>query len=344
MKNLSNSSAQSCSGDPTVNAHYENERMKYLECGLTDADGYQIPISKSPLQMTNNDNNNKLLNTMNQIVVLNTNTNIEEKNRRPAPVASVRRTQQLVDSTGSCSPPPTYSQLFKANEVVLNNELNSCELNPNALCELRSPEAEQRPDQRSNSPTSSQSPITQSFTSSHNQTKNYHKILVKTDNEKPESARMSNALPSSLSSSPVSCSTSSSNSPIIAAALLKNQSSLCQLSQPSRHLIETKYCFNGNPVHTKSVTNSSVEESEEDYDTDFDTETIAANDLYPPCDNTKQSIAPGPLITSFSNPLISSKINDQTQSKYAMITRLERKCTSVPSNNSFHYDTNSSWC
>ena len=339
MKNSNNSSAQSCSDGSTIKPQYENERIKYLESGLTDADGYQIPISKSPLQMTNKDN--QLLKTMNQIVVLNANS--EDTNLRPVPVASVRRTQQLIDSTGSCSPPPTYSQLFKANEMVLNNNLNSCELTPNVLTERGSPVTDQRPD------TQTSSQLTpQSLSSSHNQTKNYTQILVKTDNVKPESARMSNAIShSSLSSSPISCSTSCSNSPIIAAALLKSQSPLSQLSQPSRHLIETKYCFNGNPVHSKSVTNSSIEGSEEDYDTDFDTETIAANDLYSPCDTNKQnqSPAPGPLITSFSNPLISSKINDQTPSKYALITRLERKCTSVPStNNSFHYDTNSSWC
>ena len=342
---MNNCTTRPNSSTSTISLSYQNGSIKYQNLfgenreGLTDADGYQIPISKSPLQMSPNDNN-KLLNTMNQIVVLNTDGD-DQNMLRPAPSASVRR-KQLIDSTGSGTPPPTYSQVFKGvPEVVLNNDLNNCELSLNDLSDRMKASLQTNSSQ-------------QSLSSSHEKTKN-NQILVKTDHKKSESnRRMSNAIShSSLSSSPISCSTSSSSSPIIAAALLKSQSPLSQISQPSRHMIETKYCFNGNPVHCKSVTNSSVEGSEEEYDPDFDTETIAANDLFcaTNCDNSVQnqsvrSSTTTPIINNFSNPLINVKINEiQNQSKYALITRLDRKSQPFPTDhNSFQYDNNSSWC
>ncbi|CAG2180675.1 unnamed protein product, partial [Oppiella nova] len=58
IKNSSNSSsAQSCSSSSTIKPNYQNGHIQYQDLtqddyGLTDADGYQIPISKSPLQVS----------------------------------------------------------------------------------------------------------------------------------------------------------------------------------------------------------------------------------------------------------------------------------------------------
>ncbi len=291
------------------------------ECGLTDADGYQIPISKSPLQRSGD--KNKLLNTMNQIVVLNSNDS-----RRVPPTASVRR-KQLKDSTRNCSPPPTYSQVFKVTEVALNSDLN-----------LKNSSNERPIDEN----------CSQNRLSSSHETKNC--VLVRNENN-IESNITSASSQSPLSSSPTSY-TSSSSSPTVAAALLKSKSPLT-ISHPSRTMTETiKYCFNEDGVPKKSTdsllcdgrqssNNCSTEEEEEEDSEDFDTETIAANDLF--CNTTcgnqhSLSVMNTGFNPSFTNPTM-GQINDQ--SKYAIITRLERK-SAFPTNNSYNYDANSSWC
>ncbi|XP_054163602.1 proto-oncogene tyrosine-protein kinase ROS-like isoform X2 [Oppia nitens] len=380
MKNSRSSSAQSCSSSSTLrNSVYQNGHIKYEElvtndeCAFTDADGYQIPISKSPLQATASvDDKSKLLKTVNQIVVLNGNDNNNSTRTRQQPTASVRR-KQVTESTRSCSPPPTYSQLFKANEVTLNNDLNNYENGVNGLMVTTAGQVA--------AAAGNMRPISghQSLNPSHDKTKNC--LLVINDN-KPESTLTNNQLslhPSSLSSSPISCSTSTSSScsPIIAGALLKSQPTLYMLSQPSRQITETKYCFNNSGVRkvAKSLATSSVETSEEDYDTDCDTETIAANDMFanmssdnnntnynqnhrpsPPMvttiinANTRSTIIPNAVnksITGYTNPLINGKCNDQqNQSKYALITRLETNQTfpTNTTNHPFNYDDNSSWC
>jgi hypothetical protein len=280
---------------------------------------------------------NQLLNTMNQIVVLNA---TDANARRPQPTAASRR-KPATDSMGSCSPPPTYSQVFKATEVALTSDLNGYENGPIA----------------SGGGGGAQTPVerqqTISLSPSHEKTKNNNSLLVINDHNTESTNHLSHS--SSLSSSPVSCmtSTSSSSSPIIAAALLKSQSSIIHLSQPSRHMTETKYCFNGNGIHrnpTKATSSvmSSVETSEEDYDTDIDAETIAANDMFcnMKCNNSNQNQLKTPKpMTGYTNPLINGKINDQNASKYALITRLDHQNAFPPtSSHSFNYDTNSSWC
>ncbi|CAG2100682.1 unnamed protein product [Medioppia subpectinata] len=351
LKNSSNSSGQSCSSSSTLKPSYQNGHIKYEDLthedyGLTDADGYQIPISKSPLQVSVD--KNQLLNTMNQIVVLNTNDNT----RRPQPTAASRR-KPLTDSMGSCSPPPTYSQVFKATEVALNCELNNYENNGS----IGGPAAEMPTNSHNNN---------HSVSLSHDKTKN--SLLVINDNKTESIHHNTNqsSHSSSLSSSPTSCMTSTSSSPIIAAALLKSQSSIIQLSQPSRHMTETKYCFNGkdrNHRNNQSLANSSVETSEEDYDTDFDAEgVVAANDLFcnakcntnnnnnntvnaRQCSQSRTATTTTNPLTGYTNPLINVKMNDQNQSKYALITRLDHQ-NAFPTNNnhSFNYDNNSSWC
>lgn len=203
------SSVQTCSTNLTstdvcgFRASYPSS-SKYLELfteqEFTDADGYQIPIGKMSLRNAFGDKS-KLINTIGQVTSLCSDDQGSSEH-------------QKAEFFRNCSPPPTYSQVF-------------------------------RPGDSRNSITHTTQSLRETFCQSllvENSTKNLD--LVNNENQKQSSG-------SSKTTSSSSCeSVRTATPPTISGALLKTASAC---AAPSRTMAEIKYCFDENGLQRKRL-------------------------------------------------------------------------------------------
>ena len=296
---------------------------------LTDADGYQIPISKFPFQQSACDTN-QLLHTITQIVL-----KPEQPIIKLTPISMARKkffsSNTLNNNTSSrnFSPPPTYTQIFKGNDLMAIGE----ELSPNKYQKLKNIFNYDDHDESSQD------------------TKNNLNDLV---NDIENDIAKSKVHISSSSSSTLSSASSSSTIPAVAGALLKSSHSSEIISAPSRNMTELQFYFDEKGLPKRAIYSSAShltddERSKSNSNSNFQIDqTDDGKDNINKSNNrftNPHSSQNGFINVNYENSENFNQMKSQSNPKLATINQIGGISSFTTSSNcNLNIDPNTSWC